>query len=89
MEIVHPINLFSFFGLLIDFIGVLFLIWFGLPSKIEPISGSHIVDAIKDEDVIRIENNNKKIRRGANIGLWLVILGFFLQILGTIIKMNY
>ena len=69
-------------GLLLDVIGVCLLFAFGLPSKYE---GPGMLLLFPGKDKLG-DRGRKRIRLGAYAGLTLLIVGFLLQIVGTIYR---
>ena len=76
-------NWISSLGLVIDIIGVCFIFWNGLPSKIEDFDVTLSLGQIHDEEKIQVEKKNKRIKKIAKIGLILILVGFVLQLIGT------
>jgi hypothetical protein len=70
-------NYWSSAGLILDIIGVLIVFYYGLPSKVK-ITRKTVFHQSKEQ-----ENDEKRIRRKAQIGLALIVLGFILQFIGT------
>ncbi len=75
MYISH-INYWSSAGLIFDFIGVLFLFRYGLPSAWD--DGDHFTDYRKPD-----EKKNNRIKLLSYTGLTLIGIGFILQFIGT------
>lgn len=72
-------------GLLLDLIGV----WMVYKYVLEPLpNGTGIAYPVNDfiEGPKREEERMKKINRKANIGMWLIIVGFALQFVSSILK---
>jgi hypothetical protein len=82
----HPINFFSALGLLLDFIGVLILFKYGLPSKIKTLDNCLDAGDLTDAEKEQILLMNRKITIWAKWGLGMIILGFALQFAGVIFR---
>lgn len=82
----HPINWFSAIGIILDFIGVLLLFKYGLPSPIKLESEGLEAESYKDDELEDIRTENRKIRRRAYTGLLLVAIGFAFQLTGVFLK---
>ncbi len=73
-------------GLLLDVIGALILFIFGMPSGyIEDVDsmGGLSIGSRKESEKKIIQISNKTIKPMSAVGLSLVIIGFFLQFVGT------
>jgi hypothetical protein len=68
-------------GLASDIVGAVLLFRFGLPSKWQTVP----LRSLEDDETEEGKRNdfNRKIQRGANWGLGLLIFGFTLQLLAT------
>lgn len=73
-------------GLILGILGTIGMFFFGLPSKVKTTEGESLsVGDLPDDEVKKIEADNKKINRNANISLILVILSFILQFISTLV----
>lgn len=75
-------GLIASFGLLLDMIGVVLLLRFGLPSDVGPTTTERPYLAAGDINPVDLEFRRwkwRRYRRGSRAGLSLMILGFFLQ----------
>lgn len=75
---------FTVIGLLFDIAGALLLFAYGLPSKQKPEHGEFLIDGIDEEELATIRKHNRKVSVLAHTGVILLILGFFLQMAGTL-----
>lgn len=78
---------YSAFGLILDIVGVLILFKYGLPSKVKEHGGGLLLEENSEEEKLRISDNNKITRR-AYLGLTLLLIGFFLQLIGTLLSVD-
>jgi hypothetical protein len=70
-------------GLVFDILGTILLLAFGLPSKIQSTEGYYrITEGVSDEDLIKIEAKNKKVKLWAKVGVICILIGFVLQFFG-------
>ncbi len=69
-------------GLILDFIGVILLFYFGLPSKIKEHGGSILIEESNADELIR-NRSEKFIKKVANFAFVLIIIGFFLQVISA------
>ena len=76
-------TVFSVIGLSLDIIGVIFIFLFGISPKLDLEGNTYIVTGAINNDEIRKAKCYKKLSWA---GLFLVFFGFFLQLLGYLIK---
>jgi hypothetical protein len=77
------INLIPALGLIFDMIGVILVFRNGLPSPILATTSFIVDESSPSEEEIAI--STKRVTRNAKTGLWLIGLGFLLQLAGTIV----
>jgi hypothetical protein len=72
-------------GSLLNILGTVAIFFFGLPSPIIDVSGIDNIDAGTTPDTVKdkIRNRNKWKKCLAYVGLTLILIGFFLQFLGS------
>ena len=68
-------------GLLLDLIGVFLLLKYGLPTQYRE-EGGILTGESPEEEEIR-SRHNKKVKRFAHFALWLIVLGFIFQLIGS------
>ena len=77
-----------YIGLALDIVGALFLYLYGLPNNIpEPSRGTSIIWPGGEADEREKEEYRKKLRKHkilSTLGIFLLIAGFFLQLIGNI-----
>jgi hypothetical protein len=79
-------NWFNIIGLILDIVGVLLLFKYGLPSKIEDAEGGFVLTSEGKPKEIRerIIKKNKRIYFWSHFGLFLLIIGFILQVISAV-----
>lgn len=75
------INPLSILGLLIDMVGIYILYKNGIPSPIEEAKSYLIIN----DDPAKEMAISKRVRKNARIGLIFIFIGFFFQLVGSII----
>jgi len=70
-------------GLVLDIIGAMLLLKFGIPNKIDPEGTIHLI--IGEKDTVEIEKG-KRYKRWSNIAVFLIIIGFILQLISNFVQ---
>ena len=68
-------------GLICDVVGAVLITWYGLPEPISRIGGINIAYGVNENEIAKA----KKYDFRSKVGLWLLIGGFFLQLVSNFI----
>jgi hypothetical protein len=71
----------SILGLVANLAGVLLLFRYGMPYRVPSASGMFLMNTQRDPEIMK---EDAKYTQLGKIGLWLVIVGTFLQVLGVV-----
>ena len=74
----------SALGQLLDIVGVIILFFTGLPYKFPKLTGYSVVEP-EDKD---LPSKDKIQKRHAYTGLTIILIGFILQLLGTMLSLT-
>jgi hypothetical protein len=84
MHLNSTINYLSAIGLIVDIAGVLILFEYGLPSKVKTVTQFFVTGNETKEEIEEANKHNRNIKRWAYIGLICLLIGFVLQLMGTL-----
>lgn len=69
-------------GLSLDIAGVFLIFYFGIPPRVDPEGHTYFI--MEQPDELEKQKANR-YRKRSNLGLYLLVGGFALQILGTVL----
>ena len=69
-------------GLLLDIVGAILLLKFGIPNKVDPDGTTYRITSEIDNDEVE---KAKLYQRWSNIAILLIVLGFLLQLISNFI----